>query len=226
MSCEPLFSTGQLAPAMYLAHVFVGMGGHHQPRLLVGSADSARSQLEERLHHAFVSRAPTDGAGKHGSDLGLGGSWMGAEELGCGDKHSRCAEAALDGEIAGERGPHGLKLVGETDHRFDLGAVNLNRERATGSRRDAVEHDGATAAHALLTSDPDGRDAEVFTQMVGETEPRLDRAAYHAAIDSEVDLPLLRVWRHWLSHALWSPLTAFIALPRALERSSIVRAQR
>ena len=56
------------------------------------------------------------------------------------------------------------------------------------ARRDAVDVDGARAAHAVLAADVRAGESEVVAEEVRQQQTRLDRIALRAAVDGDLDL--------------------------------------
>src|SRR4029450_6679240 len=71
-------------------------------------------------------------------------------------------------------------------HRLDLAPVGLHAEDEAGSRRKAVEQDGAGAADTVLAAHVRARVAQVVAQDVGQRPAGLDLDLLGATVDGEL----------------------------------------
>ena len=116
-----------------------------------------------------------------------------------GDEEARGAEPALQAVAVGERLLHRRQRavrLGQPLHGGDLRAVGADREQETGADRDAVQQDGAGAAHAVLAAHMGAGQLEVVTDDVGQQPPgrHLDPAG--GAVDGQPDLVKLLAVSH------------------------------
>ncbi len=83
-----------------------------------------------------------------------------------------------------------MELVGRRGQAFngmDLVPARLHREHQARAHRQAVEQNGARAAHAVLAADVGAGEPEVVAQEVGELQPRLHFALMDSVVDGGPD---------------------------------------
>jgi hypothetical protein len=98
------------------------------------------------------------------------------------------AKPALQRMMATERILQNRQPPGRGREAFDgadFGAVCLYRKREAGTRRHAVNLDGASATDAVLAADMRASHAELVAQEVGEQHTRLGVGLDRAAVELE-----------------------------------------
>ena len=75
--------------------------------------------------------------------------------------------------------------------REEIVPVRLDGEHEAGAHGQAVDQDGAGAAHAMLASQMRAGEAELVAQEIGERETDLDLFLIAGAVDGERDLAFL-----------------------------------
>src|SRR4051812_46447947 len=79
--------------------------------------------------------------------------------------------------------------VPETLYGEHLLALGLHRQHQARPDVDAVDHDGARAADAVLAAEMGAREAELVPQEVGEGHAHLCGGAAPFAVDDDLDFP-------------------------------------
>ena len=112
-------------------------------------------RVEGRDDDVLIASTTTQIAGNRDPYLLFGRVRIVAQELDQRRQHARRAEAALEAMVFMERLLQRMQSIRGRRDAFDgeeLMSVRLHREHQAGPRRAAIEEDGASAAHAMLTA--------------------------------------------------------------------------
>src|SRR5436190_8186090 len=126
--------------------------------------------------------------------------------------------------------------VPETLHGEHLLALGLHRQHQARPHVDAVDHDGASAADAVLATEMGAGEAELVPQEIGEGDAHLCRGAAPLAVHDDLDFaghdappcPLSAASLPGRSGpgSLLGGVPASRALPSAARPAAVVRARR
>jgi hypothetical protein len=154
----------------------------------LGAAKPDRSRLHG-LHDALVAGAAAQHGGEALTDLGLGGTGIGLEQIERREQHAGRAEATLKAVVLVksllERVQRAVRA--KSLDREELHPVRLNGQHQARAGRLAVHEHGAGAAETVLAADVSPRQPEVFPEKVDQELSRLTATLPRLAVHRQPD---------------------------------------